>query len=135
MKHKNVLASILLLIVFLIIKIFLGGVYFYHFFEELLPELVVLVLISFIMMIVPTIVRILNKKRLEHKKGIKICLFNSLVITILLIIPNIITIMTKEVDMTMSFDPIGFAKNLIMVLLLVGVIYYFINYLFYVEEK
>lgn len=137
-KTRNILGVFLLFIVFVIIKIFLGGVQFYHFWEELLPELIVFAIICFICMIIPTTIVIKNKKRIERNKGKKICLINSLVITILMIIPNIINIVkyqSQDNNIVMSFDPVSFSKWLILICLAFGVIYFCINYLFYVEGK
>lgn len=135
-KRKRVTGYSLLLINLIIIKLFLGGKYLYHFWEELIPEILVLLIISFILMIVPFILKLVNKKRLEYKKGKNVCLFNSLILFILFSIPNILTIV-KGMDNTeiMSIDPIAFSKSLILIYCIMAVNYFFINMCFFVDSK
>lgn len=138
MKYKNILVGLLLFDVFAILKLFLGGESFRYFFtEELIPLLIIFGIISFIMMIIPFLYRIINRKKLEHKKGIIICFINSLGLPILASIPNIITILNNNnyQDTGYSYDPVILAKGLIILYLIFGEIYYFINYLLFVEEK
>lgn len=61
-KIKRIIGFSLLLINLVIIKLFLGGKYLYHFWEELILEILVLFIISFILMIVPLIFKLVNKK-------------------------------------------------------------------------
>ena len=138
MNKRYIIASILLFIVLIIIKIVLGGFNFYNILEELPAYCIILILMSLFMMIIPTILRIRNKKKFEHKKGIKICLYNSLIIYILSLINSITLIIRESTNKNrymMSFDTVGFAKQLIFVFLGISIIYYFINYLFYVESR
>jgi len=135
-KSKRIIGFVLLLINLVIIKLFLGGKYLYHFWEELIPELLVLLLVSFILMIVPLIFRLVNKKRLEYKKGKIICLFNSLILFIVFSIPNLLTILKGNNNAEiMSIDPISFSKSLIIVYIIIAIIYYFINMCFFVDNK
>lgn len=138
MKFKNIVVGILLIDVFAILKLFLGGPTFNNFIqEELLPLSIIFGVISLIMMIVPFIFRIVKKRRIEHKKGIIVCLINSFTFTILAIIPNIITILNSNnyQNAGYSYDPGALSSMLIFMYLIFGVIYYFINYLLFVEEK
>ena len=50
-KTKKIVGFSLLFIILIVIKLFLGGTYLYHFWEELIPEILVLLIISFILMI------------------------------------------------------------------------------------
>ena len=135
-KIKRIIGFSLLLINLVIIKLFLGGKYLYHFWEELIPEILVLLIISFILMIVPLIFKLVNKKRLEYKKGKVICLFNSLILFILFSIPNLLIILKgNSNNEVMSIDPISFSKSLILVYCMIAIIYYFINMCFFVENK
>lgn len=135
-KVKKNIGFSLLLVMLIVIKLFLGGPYLYHFWEELIPEIFVLLIISFILMIVPLIFKLVNKKRIEYKKGRIICFFNSLILLILFSIPNLLTILkgSKNTEV-MSIDPISFSKSLILVYCIVAIIYYFINMCFFVDNK
>ena len=76
-KTKQITGFILLFIILIIIKIFLGGTHLYL--GELLLEILVLLIISFIYMIVPLIFKLINKKMIESPKGKIICLLNSFI--------------------------------------------------------
>ena len=135
-KIKRIIGFSLLLINLVIIKLFLGGKYLYHFWEELIPEILVLLIVSFILMIVPLIFKLVNKKRLEYKKGKVICLFNSLILFIMFSIPNLLTILKgNNNNEVMSIDPVSFSKSLILVYCIIAIIYYFINMCFFVDNK
>ena len=135
-KKKAIKVLLLLFIVFIIIKLFLAGPYLYHFWEELLPIIIILTLVSSIMMILPIIFRLVNKKNLDYVKGTKVCLLNSLIIFIVFSIPNILNILKgPNHNEVMSFDPTSFSKKLIIVYLFIAVIYYFINILLFVDNK
>lgn len=135
-KTKKIIGFSLLLIVLIIIKLFLGGTYLYHFWEELIPEILVLLIISFILMIVPLISKLVNKKRLEYKKGKVICLFNSLILFVIFSIPNLLTVLKGNNNTeAMSIDPISFSKSLIIVYCIIAIIYYFVNMCFFVDNK
>ena len=135
-KIKRIIGFSLLLINLVIIKLFLGGKYLYHFWEELIPEILVLLIVSFILMIVPLIFKLVNKKRLEYKKGKVICLFNSLILFIMFSIPNLLTILKgNNNNEVMSIDPVSLSKSLILVYCIIAIIYYFINMCFFVDNK
>lgn len=135
-KIKRIIGFSLLLINLVIIKLFLGGKYLYHFWEELIPEILVLLIVSLILMIVPLIFKLVNKKRLEYKKGKVICLFNSLILFIMFSIPNLLTILKgNNNNEVMSIDPVSFSKSLILVYCIIAIIYYFINMCFFVDNK
>jgi membrane protease YdiL (CAAX protease family) len=135
-KIKRIIGFSLLLINLVIIKLFLGGKYLYHFWEELIPEILVLLIVSFILMIVPLIFKLVNKKRLEYKKGKVICLFNSLILFIVFSIPNLLTILKgSNNNEIMSIDPVSFSSSLILVYCIIAIIYYFINMCFFVDNK
>ncbi len=135
-KTKNIVGFSLLFIILIVIKLFLGGTYLYHFWEELIPDILVLLIVSFILMIVPLIFKLVNRKRIEYKKGKIVCLFNSLILFILFSIPNLLTILkgNKNTEV-MSIDPISFSKSLILVYCIIAIIYYFINMCFFVDNK
>ena len=135
-KRKRVTGYSLLLINLIIIKLFLGGTYLYHFWEDLITEFLILLIISFILMIVPFIFKLVNKKRLEYKIGKIICLVNSFTLFILFSIPNILTILNGN-DNTeiMSMDPVAFSKELILIYCIMAVNYFFINMCFFVDSK
>lgn len=133
-KTKQITEFILLFIILIIIKIFLGGTHLYL--GELLPEILVLLIISFIYMIVPLIFKLINKKRIESPKGKIIYLLNSFILFILFSTPNLLTILKgNRSDQIMSIDPIAFSKSLIILFFMISIIYYFINICFFVDNK
>ncbi len=133
-KTKQITGFILLFIILIIIKIFLGGTHLYL--GELLLEILVLLIISFIYMIVPLIFKLINKKRIESPKGKIIYLLNSFILFILFSTPNLLTILKgNRSDQIMSIDPIAFSKSLIILFFMISIIYYFINICFFVDNK
>ena len=135
-KNKKLKTIILLLIIlFIMLKLFLGGPYLYNFLEEAISLLIIIGIISIILMFITSIFRIKNKQKLEYKKGKKICLINSIFIYIISIIPCIKTIIKNKNIETMSFNPILFAKQLIIIFLIIAIIYYFINMIIFTKEK
>lgn len=64
-KIKRIIGFSLLLMNLVIIKLFLGGKYLYHFWEELIPEILVLLIVSLILMIVPLMFILVNKKKVR----------------------------------------------------------------------
>lgn len=133
-KTKQITGFILLFIILIIIKLFLGGTHLYL--GELLLEVLVLLIISFIYMIVPLIFKLINKKRIETQKGRIICLLNSFILFILFSTPNLLTILKgNRSDQIMSIDPIAFSKSLIILFFVISIIYYFINICFFVDNK
>ena len=135
-KTKKIIGFSLLLIILIVIKLFLDGPDLYNFGEELIPEILILLIVSFILMIVPLIFKLVNKKRIEYKRGKIICLFNSLILLIVFSIPNLLTILkgAKNTE-TMTIDPIYFSKSLILIYCIIAIIYYFINMCFFVDNK
>ena len=135
-KTKNIIGFSLLLMNLIIIKLFLGGKYLYHFFEELIPEILVLIIVSFILMIVPLIFKLVSKHRIEYKKGKIICCLNSFILFILFSVPNLLTILKANNNTEMmSIDPIYFYKKLILIYFIIAIVYYFINMCFFVDNK
>lgn len=135
-KKKITLAILLLITLLMILKLFLGGPYLYNLLEELISITIILNIISLIMMIVPFILSLKNKSRLEYKKGKKVCFTNSLIIYLLSTIPFLNTIIKgNDNTQVLSFDPVVFAKQLIIIFLIIAIIYYFINMLLFVESK
>ena len=133
-KTKQITGFILLFIILIIIKLFLGGTHLYL--GELLLEVLVLLIISFIYMIVPLIFKLINKKRIETQKGRIICLLNSFILFILFSTPNLLNILKgNRSDQIMSIDPIAFSKSLIILFFVISIIYYFINICFFVDNK
>lgn len=126
----------MLLGVLVVIQIVFGGFYFYHFWEELIPDMIILIFVSFVLMIGPFLFWIFNKKKLNYKKGRKICFFNSLILYLLFATPQVIVVLRGNTNEGMySFDPINLSKVLIVVYLIVGIVYYFINMCFFVDNK
>ena len=136
-KKKKLIGFLLLLLVLIILKFFLGSKHLYTIFEELPEIMIFLFFISIIMMIVPFITRLSNKKRIQFIKGRKICLINSIILFIMFSAPNINTIMKGSVGdgMVNSLNPIYFAKQLICIYFIMAIIYYFINMCFFVSNK
>ena len=133
-KTKQITGFILLFIILIIIKLFLGGTHLYL--GELLLEVLVLLIISFIYMIVPLIFKLINKKRIETQKGRIICLLNSFILFILFSTPNLLTILKgNRSDQIMSIDPIAFSKLLIILFSMIYIFFYFINIFFYINNK
>ena len=134
-KTKKIIGYCLLLVNLVVIKLFMGGTYLYHFWEELIPEIIVLLIVSFILIIVSLIFKLKNKKRLEYKKGRNICLLNSLILFVIFSIPNLLNILKDNNMAVMSVDPDAFSKLLILVFGIIAVFYYFINMCFFVDNK
>lgn len=135
-KIKNIIGICLLLINLVIIKIFFGGLHFDNLSKEIFEELTILLIVSLVSMIIPLIIRLINKKRISNKKGKLICFINSLIIFIICSIPNLITIIeNKPTNDYLSFDKLFFAKLLIFIFAILAIIYYFINVCFFVSNK
>lgn len=135
-KIKNIIGACLLLINLVIIKIFFGGLHFDNLSKEIFEELTILLIVSLVSMIIPLIIRLINKKRISNKKGKLICFINSLIIFIICSIPNLITIIeNKPTNDYLSFDKLFFTKLLIFIFAILAIIYYFINVCFFVSNK
>ena len=135
-KTKKIVGFGLLLMTLIIVKLFYGGKYLYHFWEELIPEILVLLIISFLLMIVPFVFKLVNKKKLKYEKGKIVCLLNSLILFIIFSIPNLVTILKGNGNIGgMSIDPVSFSKSLILVYCVIAIVYYYINMLFFVDNK
>ncbi len=135
-KIKNIIGIFLLLINLVIIKIFFGGLHFDNLSKEIFEEITILLIVSLVSMIIPLIIRLINKKRISNKKGKLICFINSLIIFIICSIPNLITIIeNKPTNDYLSFDKLFFAKLLIFIFAILAIIYYFINVCFFVSNK
>lgn len=133
-KIKYVICTILLLLTLIIIKVVLQDT---KIIGDLLPELFVLVVVSIIMILIPFIFKLVNKKKIKYKKGRIICLLNSSILFITFSIPNLLTVLkdnNNNLEYT-SMDPVAFSKSLIMAYLFIAVIYYFINMLLFVDNK
>lgn len=135
-KTKKIVGFGLLLMTLIIVKLFYGGKYLYHFWEELIPEILVLLIISFLLMIVPFVFKLVNKKKLKYEKGKIVCLLNSLILFIIFSIPNLVIILKGNDNIGgMSIDPVSFSKSLILVYCVIAIVYYYINMLFFVDNK
>ncbi len=133
-KIKYVICTILLLLTLIIIKVVLQDT---KIIGDLLPELFVLVVVSIIMILIPFIFKLVNKKKIKYKKGRIICLLNSSILFITFSIPNLLTVLkdnNNNLEYT-SMDPVAFSKSLIMAYLFIAIIYYFINMLLFVDNK
>lgn len=132
-KVKKIIGfGLMFIVLFIISYIFNDSI---NIFEELVEELIFLGIASAVLLTVPIIFRLINKKQLEYKKGRKICFFNSLVIFIISLIPNLIVIINNTKDLSSSFDQVQFAKTLIVTFLIISIIYYYINMCFFVDDK
>ncbi len=133
-KIKYVICTILLLLTLIIIKVLLQDT---KIIGDLLPELFVLIVVSIIMILIPFIFKLVNKKKIKYKKGRIICLLNSSILFITFSIPNLLTVLkdnNNNLEYT-SMDPVAFSKSLIMAYLFIAIIYYFINMLLFVDNK
>ena len=134
-KRRNI-AIVLLVINLVIIKFFMGGAHFENFFSELIPQVITLIIISLVVMIVPIILRIKNKKRFEYNKGYKICLINSIVIFVISCIPCLYTLITSSGNYEMmSVNPVDVALGLIIIFFIFSIDYFYINMLLFVNSK
>lgn len=129
---RGVFVSILLACSFLVIKFFFGGIRFAI--NEILPEFIIFAVFTVIMTIVPLIFRLVKKADMNKKIGFWVCLLNGIIVTVLTIIPNIVMIISwnGHEDVGMSWSPVTFSKGMILVDCIMGVIYYFVNYLLFV---
>lgn len=133
-KIKYVICTILLLLTLIIIKVVLQDT---KIIGDLLPELFVLVVVSIIMILIPFIFKLVNKKKIKYKKGRIICLLNSSILFITFSIPNLLTVLkdnNNNLEYT-SMDPVAFSKSLITAYFFIAIIYYFINTLLFVDNK
>lgn len=133
-KIKYVICTILLLLTLIIIKVLLQDT---KIIGDLLPELFVLVVVSIIMILIPFIFKLVNKKKIKYKKGRIICLLNSSILFITFSIPNLLTVLkdnNNNLEYT-SMDPVAFSKSLITAYFFIAIIYYFINTLLFVDNK
>lgn len=133
-KIKNIICAVLLLLTLIIIKVVLQDT---KVIGDLLPELFVLIVVSIIMVLIPFIFKLVNKKKkIKYKKGRIICLLNSSILFITFSIPNLLIILkgNNNLEYT-SMDPVAFSKSLIMAYLFIAIIYYFINMLLFVDNK
>ena len=130
-KTKNIIGIFLLLTNLIIIKIFLGGTGSISF-DDVLLIFILFIVTSLIYMIVPFIIKLVNKKRLDYQKGKKVSLINSLIIFVLSSIPIVIGLIKVKINEMSSFDPISFLKSLLVVITYFSITYYFINICFFV---
>lgn len=132
-KIKNIICAVLLLLTLIIIKVVLQDT---KVIGDLLPELFILVVVSIIMIVIPFIFKLVEKKKIKYKKGRIICLLNSFILFIIFSIPNLLIILkgNNNLEYT-SMDPVAFSKSLIMAYLFIAIIYYFINTLLFVDNK
>lgn len=132
-KIKNIICVVLLLLTLIIIKVVLQDT---KVIGDLLPELFILVVVSIIMIVIPFIFKLVEKKKIKYKKGRIICLLNSFILFITFSIPNLLIILkgNNNLEYT-SMDPVAFSKSLIMAYLFIAIIYYFINMLLFVDNK
>lgn len=135
-KRKIIIIISLFIVMFVIIKLFLGGTYLYHFWEELIPEIITLLFVSLVMMIIPFLFKVFNKRKIKFATGKKICFFNSLILYIVFSIPNILTILKGCGNRDLfTVDPLFLSKTLLIIYFVISLIYYFINMLIFVENK
>ena len=138
MKHlstnNNILKIIVgccfLLLAFVLAFIKFGGGDFKSF-----GEIFALVLgISFVMMFVPAGVYLANHKGLDRKRGLKICITNSIVIFVLVAIWPIITIIKNEpCDYFNSVCAIQLSWDILSASFILVIFYCIINICFWVD--
>ncbi len=133
--HKNILLRmfiglLLLVVAFSVVFIYLAGGHFSEFGETA----IIMLIISFVMMIVPISAWLISRKYLSRKKGLRICMANSLAIFVLAAIWPVITMIKNEpcspsntiCEVQLSWEILGLALLLI-------VIYFLINVCFWVD--
>lgn len=127
---SKLIGLLLLAVAFSIIFIcFAGG----HF-SEFGATAVITLIISFVMMIVPTIAWIIDHKHLNGKKGLRICMANSLVIFILAAIWPIITIIkNKPCNTSNTICEVQISWEILGLALLLAILYFLINICFWVN--
>lgn len=132
-KIKNIICAVLLLLTLIIIKVVLQDT---KVIGDLLPELFILVVVSIIMIVIPFIFKLVEKKKIKYKKGRIICFLNSFILFITFSMPNLLIILkgNNNLEYT-SMDPVAFSKSLIMAYFFIAIIYYFINMLLFVDNK
>lgn len=132
--NRKVICILFLFIIFLIILWFFNG--FNFDIDGIILCMLLTIFLSIIWMLVPMIFRIKFKEKIENKRGIKLCAINSIVIFSLILFYCIMLILKyQQIDETISFSPKIFAIGLIKISLLLSIIYYFINYLLFVQSK
>ena len=134
MRVRVIVGSILIFSAFLVINFFIGGWYFAL--DQLFWELGILLGVTLFWTFVPGILLNGINNRLYRKKGILVCSINSLILMFVTVGLNVVIIANLgSVDPTQTWSWKDFAKDMIIANILFGVIYYFVNYLFFVESK
>ncbi len=78
------------------------------------------VIVTFIMIAIPLIFKIKNKKKLDYLEGKRICLANSL---LMFVIPIVLSIILPKGKVPFGIGGLG------------AIIYYYLNMLLFVEDK
>lgn len=132
-KSSKIIVGILFFIVFCIVKTVVGN-WKYDFFEELFPELMIVVIISFFMMIIPLCYVLIKRKNRNVKKIRNVCVVNSILLEGFVFIRSLVTIFTYEEKYITSFDVIGFAKIILVCSFIISAIYFCINYIIFCSK-
>ena len=93
-----------------------------------------MLLASFIAMIVPSIVWLVNRRHFWRRKGLRICIINSLILFVLTAAWPIVTIIeNRPCDFGDSMCGVQFAWELLRVLSCLSVLFCVINICFWVD--
>ena len=133
--HKNYLLRMfiglsLLAVAFLAVFVYLGSGRFDSFGETA----IIMLAVSFVMMIVPISVWLIDHKYLSRKKGLRICMANSLSIFVLTVIWPVITIIKNEpCSPSNTICEVQLSWEILRLALLLTVLYFLINVCFLVD--
>lgn len=135
-NKKNIKITILIILTILLTNKTFGSGFLDFNKDSVRGTLTILLIISIKNMIIPYIVK--KKKNIKKETLIKICKINSILITIIdeiILITIMINNKIDEVQYTETIYIYDLAKDLIIPTIIIGIIYYFINYTLYNDEK
>jgi hypothetical protein len=123
---------LLLVIAYSVIFVCLSGGHF----EDFGETIIVMLLVSLVMMAVPTGAWLMNHKHLNRKKGLKICVVNSLAIYIVTIFWPILTIIKNEpCNPSNTVCEVQLSWEILVVTLFLTILYSLINICFWVDLR
>lgn len=126
---RIVVGLLLLVVAFVAVFVCLGSGYF----DKLGETVIVMLIVSFVMMAVPFIAWMINHRCLNRKRGLRICIINSLVLFILAVIWPVITIIKNEpCNYSNTICEVDFSWKIFGLALVLAVLYCLINICFWV---
>lgn len=129
---KYVLGLSFLVVAFFVVFFWLSGGHFDGFGETTM----IMLFISFVAMIVPFIAWLINHRNLNRKKGLIICVVNSLVLLALAAIWPITTIIRNEpCNPGYTICAVQFSWEILGIILFLAVLYCLINVCFWVDFR